>query len=90
MNSTQSERQLARERDRRSRVREMIAWMKSDLFKEERYEGESEEPLRAFRNPGGYRVILARSGSGWIEGPDGKAVIISSGLDVQTLDEYLP
>lgn len=83
---------LAAARELRAEVHDVIGWLKSDLFEEDRCQ---EERCRAFRNPGGFRVVFRpredrRGLSGWIEGPDGKALVITSHLDVQHLEEYLP
>jgi len=76
----------------RREMQEVVRWLKSDLFEEVKAEHDGH---RAFRNPGGFRVVVTPradlSGvSGWIEDPDGKALVITSRVDVQTLEEYLP
>ncbi len=87
MPPSQSERAI-----HRAEVKAVLDWLKSDLFVEERCEHEG---VRAFRNPADYVVYVKprerRDGlSGWITQPNGNALVVSSRIDVQTLEEYLP
>ena len=76
----------------RREMLEVVRWLRADLFTEEK----ADEPgHRAFRNPVGYRVVVKPRDdltgvSGWIEAPDGSALVVTSRVDVQTLNEYLP
>lgn len=76
----------------RAAMREVVVWLQGDLFEEV----PADEPgHRAFTNPGGFKVVVTpradlRGVSGWIEDRDGKALVVTSWLDVQTLSECLP
>ncbi len=76
----------------RAAMREVVQWLEADLFVAER----TDEPgARAFRGPAGHRVVVQprddlRGVSGWVERPDGTAIVITSWLDPQTLSEHLP
>lgn len=84
------------ERERRVHDRivmaEIIQFLESDLYREDDvYVGEDGERYRVFVNPPGtYKVFVTNRCSGWIQGPDGKAILVSSFLDAARLDEYLP
>jgi hypothetical protein len=76
----------------RAAMREIVDYLKSDLFEETHTD---EKGHRAFTNPGGFKVVVTpradlRGVSGWVEDRDGKALVITSYMDVQTLSEVLP
>jgi hypothetical protein len=76
----------------RAAMSELVAWLKSDLFEEVR---DHPPGHRAFVNPAGIKVVCKprddlRGVGGWIEGPDGKALVVTSWLDTHTLIEYIP
>lgn len=79
----------------REHAREIIAWLKSDLFEEGPAPIEVDADTRAFTNPGGWTVLVSRRQdltgcSGGIVDPQGKLVLVTSRLDVFELVRRIP
>jgi hypothetical protein len=79
----------------REHMRELLGWLRSDLFEEVRAPIPVGPDTRAFRNPGGWVVLVSRREdrtgcSGGILDPAGEQVLVPSRLEVDRLDEMIP
>ena len=73
--------------------REVIDYLKSDLYREIRYDGGRPITVRhkAFRNPlDTITVVITVGGGAWIEDHGGMLIAATSRIDVQFLEEHLP
>jgi hypothetical protein len=79
----------------REHMSELREWLKGDLFEECPAPIPVGPDTRAFRNPGGWVVLVSRRQdrtgcSGGVINPAGEQVLVTSRLDVLDLDERIP